>query len=203
MPRQLYREFTPRHSRSKLRARPPEAAFIANHGVSSVRLVTSETCLLGLSLPLSRSTSRDTYSHECTKTLPVSVREVTVKFQGRRVFRETPAPDGDSFLLADETREPLAWASNPSNTFLTACSAVLGEGVAGVRGRGWWLAKAVSERGGHRPKKGLLRGGKNRKEEGYTSRAVEKEAGGGGGQRGSGGEVEGQKRDTRRHRRHL
>lgn len=48
------------------------------------------------------------------------------------------------------------------------CSAVLDEGIAGVRRRGWWLAKAVSERGGHRPKKGLLRGGKNQKEEGYV-----------------------------------
>lgn len=34
-------------------------------------------------------------------------------------------------------------------------------------------------RGGHRPKKGLLRGGKNRKEKGYVPRAVEKETAGG------------------------
>lgn len=60
----------------------------------------------------------------------------------------------------------------------------------GLRGRevGVVVAKADPERGGHRPKKGLLRGGKNRKEEGYVSRAVEKVAAddgcGGVGQRG-------------------
>lgn len=41
------------------------------------------------------------------------------------------------------------------------------------------MAKADSERGGHRPKKGLLRGGKNRKEKGYVRRAVVKVAAGG------------------------
>lgn len=48
----------------------------------------------------------------------------------------------------------------------------------GLRGRevGVVVAKADPERGGHRPKKGLLRGGKNRKKEGYVSRAVEKVA---------------------------
>lgn len=48
--------------------------------------------------------------------------------------------------------------------------------MRGGRGRS---AKADPERGDHRPKKGLLRGGKNRKEEGYGFRAVEKEAVGG------------------------
>jgi len=45
--------------------------------------------------------------------------------------------------------------------------------------------RSGEERGSHRPKKGLLRGGKNRKEEGYA-RAEEKEAAGDsrGGERG-------------------
>lgn len=37
-----------------------------------------------------------------------------------------------------------------------------------MQGEWWWLVKANLERGGHRPKKGLLRGGKNRKKEGYV-----------------------------------
>lgn len=60
------------------------------------------------------------------------------------------------------------------------------------------MAKADPERGGHRPKKGLLRGGKNRKEEGYTVPSGGKEAAG---RRGrpegeDGGAEEGRKRHT-------
>lgn len=59
--------------------------------------------------------------------------------------------------------------------------------------------KANLERGGHRPKKGLLRGGKNRKEEGYIPS---------GGKRDrrerrdgmSGGKEEASRRDTQRFR---
>jgi len=69
------------------------------------------------------------------------------------------------------------------------------------------LAKVDPRRGDHRPKKkGLLRGGKNQKEEGYAFRAVEKEArattagaakGGGWRRRGGGGGGSGgQKRHT-------
>jgi len=46
------------------------------------------------------------------------------------------------------------------------------------------LAKAELERGGHRPKKGLLRGGKNRKEEGYIPSNGKGAGDGGGGERG-------------------
>ena len=61
---------------------------------------------------------------------------------------------------------------------------MLSKGAAGARGGGWWLAKADAERGGRRPKKGLLRGGKNRKEEGYIPSDIKGSGGGRGGERG-------------------
>lgn len=95
-----------------------------------------------------------------------------------------------SFLLARETLMQFCrWRQTPS-TFLAACSSIFGEGAAGGATWGWWLAKADSERGGHRPKKGLLRGGKNRKGEGICSESGGKGGSGraafGGDERGSG-----------------
>lgn len=56
------------------------------------------------------------------------------------------------------------------------------------------MAKADPERGGHRPKKGLLRGGKNRKEEGYVPSS------GKGGVSGDGGGKSGWRITARRRR---